>query len=449
MDIHVNQGDHQIRHATRRLMERMQSPLCGLDQLIGFMYRAADEPRFAVAGAELTGVHLLRNQPKPRPGFYHIGGTGVVLDEAWIRTLGETVERYTQVISEITLAKEIVFTTHAELRSRGEAVLSPEKIRFFTKEQHAKKGFPFHPFREDMPMGWLKVPSLIDDEVLWVPAQFVLVGYAFKPDRGERWVMSAVTTGSAAHTVPALALRSAILELIQLDGLMGHWYSNATCAEILLDERTRSIAEIVRRHFDRLSEPPRFFLIPNADLPGFTVACMLKGPPGSVPAVGIGVGIDTVLVEAMYKALIEGVGVVQLAKVNLFEQRLRGDTGADEGEIFDLDQNTAYYGRPENMRFLMTKFGGAPPVKASALPPDSTLSAEDEIRGLAEAFKRTGKRLMYLDLTSVDARQLGFVAFRVWSPDTLSLSLPSAPTAAHPRFAAYGGVQHVRPHPYP
>jgi len=38
----------------------------------------------------------------------------------------------------------------------------------------------------------------------------------------------------------------------------------------------------------------------------------------------------------------------------------------------------------------------------------------------------TGKRLAVLDLTTPDVADLGFTALRVWSPDTLSLPLPSA-----------------------
>ncbi|MEO3807282.1 hypothetical protein [Nonomuraea sp. B1E8] len=57
--------------------------------------------------------------------------------------------------------------------------------------------------------------------------------------------------------------------------------------------------------------------------------------------------------------------------------------------------------------------------------------------------------MLYADLTTRDARALGFTVARVWSPDTLSACLASAPPAAHPRFAAYGGIVRNDPHPYP
>jgi len=68
---------------------------------------------------------------------------------------------------------------------------------------------------------------------------------------------------------------------------------------------------------------------------------------------------------------------------------------------------------------------------------------------LIAAFKETGKELAFLDLTTPDIADLGFRVARVWSPDTLSLSLPSAAPVLHPRFRAYGGVIRESPHPYP
>jgi hypothetical protein len=66
-----------------------------------------------------------------------------------------------------------------------------------------------------------------------------------------------------------------------------------------------------------------------------------------------------------------------------------------------------------------------------------------------EGFRDAGLRLVTLDLTTPDLADLGFVVVRVWSPDTLSLALPSAPPTAHRRFGAYGGATHRDPHPYP
>jgi len=59
------------------------------------------------------------------------------------------------------------------------------------------------------------------------------------------------------------------------------------------------------------------------------------------------------------------------------------------------------------------------------------------------------KELIHMDLTTTEANALGLVVSRVWSPNTLSLSLPSSVPSQHPRFKAYGGITHDALHPYP
>jgi thiazole/oxazole-forming peptide maturase SagD family component len=453
MEIKISDGELNLSLTTRVLLRRMLSPLCGLDQRIGFLLRGCEEPRVMTAGAELTGVHLLNRRPPPRPYSYHIGACGVFLEEVMVRTLGESVERYAQCLAEVSGRHEIVMATHDDLVSRGEPVVSSQKLRFFSEKQYSRAAFPFQPFRQDAPIGWVKAFSLLKDSATWVPAQLVLVGYLPKRENGENWILSGVTTGSAAHTKPELALRNALLELVQIDSAMGHWFSAARAREILLDRRTEALQKIIARSYGRFKSPPKFYWLQNPDLAGMAIACVIRNESGSIPATVVGLGSDLKLEEAMYKAFLEAIGVAQLAKLNLLHGS--GDRGSatshyiDPGEIFDLDQNVHFYALPENRWLIDRKFGVSSSIRASELEQDCTLGIGGEIRLLVEHFRGTHKELFFIDLTTNDIKDLGFVVVRVWSPDTISLSLPSAPPLRHPRFTAYGGATHENPHPYP
>lgn len=452
MKISVNDSNLQLHYSTRILLQRMLSPLCGLDQRISFLMRSHLEPHFMTAGAELTGVHVLRNQPK-QAGYYHIGGGGVVLEEAVIRSLGETIERYSQLVSEIHNRHNVVTASYDRVADRGERVIAPDKLLFFSETQFSRPGFPFQPFSRDNPMGWVKAPSLVEDSDIWIPAQLILVGYTVKQVDGERWLLPAVTTGSAAHTSREHALRNALLELIQIDSVMGHWYSSTTASRIVLDKRTKPLERLIEQQFSQLRPIPKFYWLPNPDLSGMIVACVIKENPGNIPAVVVGLGSDLKLLDAMYKALLEAVGVTQLAKITLWDYSIgeRAEIGneIDPEQIFDLDQNVAFYSIPENSSYIDSRFADHSSIQASDLPPDSTLDTREEIRLLVNSFRDTDKELILLDLTTDDVRQLGFTALRVWSPDTISLSLPSAPPSNHPRFKTYGGFHFEHPHPYP
>jgi len=465
----LNDNNPGLPHSTRTLIHGMVSPLCGLARTLVFNLRARSGPRLIICGAELTGVHVLLNHPEP--GSYHVGGGGVALQEAVIRALAETAERYSQFIAMLGNRHPVTVASYDEMSGRGHRILVAEKLHYFSEDQYALPGFPFQSFDPMRPMGWVKTRSLLDESELIVPAQLLLLGYEVNKQAGEPWLRSAVTTGTAVHTQPNQALRNALLELIQVDSLMGHWYSDGVAPEILLDQRTRLLEQLIGRYFAPQRPVIRFHWLGSPDLGAMTVACVVKNAPGQIPAGGVGVGSDLRLVPAMYRALNEAIGVLLLGKLNLVNQTLghgtaqsdvaRGDVDpwpaipeevVDEGAsqlIFDLDTNVNFYARPENFSVVDKKFASECTVRASDLPPDSEAAVNQEIRQLVDGFRTTRKELIFLDLTSSDIGDLGLVSGRVWSPDTLDLCLPSAPPTRHPRFTVYGGITHRNPHPYP
>jgi len=445
MDVRVNSGDPVLAPGTRRLLDRMLCAFSGLTESIGFVVGDRGDPRIAVAGGEMTGVHVLRGLPPPPPGAYHIGGSGMTYDEAVIRTLGETVERYTQYVALAGNRHELAHDSVDGMARRNGRLLVPPELRWYRDDQLARPGFPFQRLRPDAAIGWIGAPSLHDGKLCWVPAQEALPGYVGRRDEEPR-VTSGVTTGSAAHTQVELALRNALLELIQIDAAIGHWHGRPAAVPIRGGRRLHTLEAAIARRLPRSAPRPRLFWLPSADLPGFPVACLVEA--AKEPRVGIGLGCDLRLGAAAYKAFLEAVAVAQLAKVILFRQSLNGGTGIANGNIYDLDANVALYASGAHA-VLEERFGDGRATSSDELPPDAERGPAGDLGHMVGGFRDAGKELVLLDLTTPDVRELGFRALRVWSPDCLVLPLPSAPPLAHPRFEAYGGVVNEAPHPYP
>ncbi|NGO07011.1 hypothetical protein G5C60_04920 [Streptomyces sp. HC44] len=447
-----------------RLTRRVLSPWCGLSQSMGFILRGTDEPRFIISGAQLTGVHVLLG--RARANTYHIGGVGVFRDEAVIRSIGETIERYGQLVAPVSGRYETRFTSYRQLRAAGETALPTPDTPSFSAEQYADEHFPYRPLDADAPLTWVRCPTLADatDDggtgdggdgdggTVWVPAQLLFIGYQLRVKDGEPWLSSAITTGSAAHTDPARALRSALLEMIQLDGAMGHWYSGSTAPRIVLDDRTRALESVLDSHVGHGPYTPDFHWIP---VPGFdvrAVACVMRGNRDAGLGSAVGLGIDTRLDVAMYKALLEASATVQLAKMLAISPELVvgavQDVSDDPARMLDLDSNVAHYADPSHQDPIDRRFPRDVSVPARELPPDDTGPVDGQITGLLDQFRAAGIRLAVADCTTPDIADLGFVVTRVWSPDLLLLCLPSAPPTRHPRFASYGGARYADPHPY-
>ncbi|WP_093156907.1 YcaO-like family protein [Saccharopolyspora antimicrobica] len=422
------------------LARRAVSPVCGLVPNLGTTFRRRYGLRFALTATEPQGLHQLVGAPPVRPGSLHVGACGPDVDDTRIRTIAESVERYSHFAFPAHHRENFVFAARSDLVASGEPVADTTALDVYAELQFAEPDFPFDRFDPNAPMSWMRMTSLVGGEDVLVPAQLLLVGYQIRDQ--EPYVQSAVTTGTAVHTDPVKALLNALQELVQLDTVMGHWHTAVPSVRIGWDGRTRALRHLVEEHWSPRFPDPEFHLLPSPDLPGFTVVCLVRGREGHGPAIVLGLGTDGKLTAAMYKALVEASAMVALGTWQ--------DGRAEPGDgFFDLDSNIAHYSDPVNARVVEQRFANCTASQASDLPADTTTDPSSAARRLVAAFRDTGKQLLHADLTTPDVHQLGFHATRVWSPDVLLLSLPGAPPLRHPRFEAYGGFSNQRPHPYP
>jgi len=437
-----------LKYSTHRLLTRMLSPICGINPELFFINRARQSAHTIMATSDLTGVHLLNGTPAPKKGSYHIGGSGIYLDEAIIRVLGESVERHAQLTIMSNKPYDTVFASYDDMVKHNERLVPKETLSHFSKQQLARPGFPFQAFKSHLPCTWVRVKSLTAHHKIWIPIQFLLLCYNVKRNLGEPRIACAVTTGTATHVTPVLALRNALLELIQIDSAMGHWYTDTQAVRIILDNRTRALESLLAQYSSVHSLFPKFYCLQNPDLPGMYVACVLE--QSVLPKVAIGLGADTRLINAMYKAYLEASAGINLGKALLLNEKLGIDKfPSDPSQIYDLDSNFAFYAKGGNTKLFTEKFSCSRARKASKLPDDMEGDAQHHVQQFIDAFRRSNKELVYMDLTTTEAEALDLVVSRVWSPNTLSLSLPSSVPSQHPRFKAYGGITHDALHPYP
>ena len=429
------------------LLDRMVSPLCGFDKSMAFSLRDGLMPRIEVVIPQFAALHRLLGLD--RPLSYHIGGYGLRAEEAMMRALGETLERYSHMVISGFREAQMPFVPWREIAASG-AFFGPADFRPFTDAQYEREGFPFTRWGDDDPITWIRGTTAANGADVLVPAQAVVVGYVPRQSGGEPWFTAAVTTGSAAHTDPRRALRSALLELIEVDTTMGHWYSGEDARRIVLDSRVQRVADLVARDVPAHGLTYTFHYLRNPDLEAHVVACVVRSPRGEIPACGVGVGADLDLEHAMYKAFLEASAIPHLAMIGLQQSWASPDSVPDDLMAFgDLDQNVAFYALPANAHVIESRFGMDDEVAAADLPPFAAAGVDRDVTHLLGTFARAGKRLAIFDFTTPDISDLGFSIARCYSPDTLSLCLPSYPHLAHPRYRAYGSPKETYPHPYP
>jgi ribosomal protein S12 methylthiotransferase accessory factor len=441
-----------IRRNCMNLLSKTVSRICGVNQEAGFFHKGSTDFNLVTTGVELTGIHELLNRVDPGFGGYHIGGMGLFQNEALIKGLGESLERYSQLIGFYTVQKkfETRFCTQLQLMEKGQTSIDEKFLNVFLKEQYLHPSFPFEKFERDSPLLWICVKEYFSKRPMWIPAQFVVLGYNVNQGLGEKPLFSAVTTGTAVHSSPQKAILNSVLELSQIDAAMGHWYGNSPSFQIKMDASTKTLSKIISDRLGKCDCELFFTWLPSSDLPITSVACTIKRE-NSIPKIAIGLGCDMNVELAMYKAFLEAAGTSDLAKVSLLYDNYSPPKTStiDSSSMYDLDSNVLHYAKGSDQDIIHKKFIHLPHIQASDIPSLTSNSVENDLKLLVSAFEKTHKNLFFMDLTCNEMDCLNLYSSRVWSPELLSLSLPSAAHQAHPRYNSYGGISYRYPHPYP
>lgn len=465
----ARRGGQALDPAVRRYMERCVSPLAGLVRTLRVVSYDAENRALVTVLPELVELHRRAGVERPD---YHLGGFGFSLNESVMKALGESVERAAHFL--LHVHRPELFSRHAqaELRVASRAHVPVCEFGRFRPEQLAHPRSPVRAVDEETPISWVRMLDLRGGGEVLLPAQAVLAGF---PSRDEPRAFVGITTGTAAHVDRARALRGAFLELLQVDATVGHWYSASTAPRIEVSPRsTPRLARFLARNaawLDRVNGRCEFYALRQPErMPVYVAACVIRRDDG-FPALMIGHGVETDLEHAMYRALYEAVPISLVTHIQVLRQMfgepkpgepvqpraasVRALFGRlDPGDVTDLETGVAWYALPENAaglfpaRFDPGAVVGGPDLYREVAPawrgvPPEAVCGE-MLRECARHF-----RLYGMDLTTEDLAALGFRVLRVYSPDLMSLPLPSFPEAAHPRFAAYGGFRSAAPHPYP
>lgn len=362
--------------------------------------------------------------------------------------------------------------SHCELAASQRDYIPIYDLARFTTEQRQSPDFPFATLEETTPISWIPGINLRDDTVTLLPAQAIITGFVAEEPRATL----AVSTGTAAHTSYERALSSALLELLQIDAAVGHWYSHATAPRIEISETsTPRFARFLAMYpawLHRAGTQLEFYWLQQPDgLPVYTVVCALHNPQG-YPALSLGLGCAIDLEDALYSSLIEAIPVSYVAMINGMAQLY----GANQSEleiperrqrdlrtayrklntnaIKDFDDAVGFYAIPENAEKLFPRRFDPHRVLRGAEIKEQfpSLAKQHEAHPVVTQLLPQvlqHHRLYAFDMSAIDCVELGFYVVRLYSPDLLPLCLPSFPVGGHPRFKNYGGFHSSEPHPYP
>lgn len=101
----------------------------------------------------------------------------------------------------------------------------PDTLVRYTDAQYALPGFPCVRFDPQEPRWWVPARSALGPEERMVAADFACGPQAFAPAYRERMIGRVTSSGSASGTSIADAVQRAVLELVERDAFLRHWFA--------------------------------------------------------------------------------------------------------------------------------------------------------------------------------------------------------------------------------
>ena len=376
----------------------------------------------------------------------HLVGYGYYYEEAFIRFIGEAIERYALITSANFARSKFIVASYNDLKSEDN-VLPWEYIDIFSEEDYSnfkRAGTKYDRLSKDDKISWLWCPSLFHPgERICVPVQFLFTGLNLQ----EPQFMTGFSKGTAAHRGAKRALQAAILEAVEADAFMLHWYANLKASEITVDDDiVQELCDLVTGTID-LSALSLDLSMP--DTPGYVFNTVLSAPLGSRPTVVYGLGAGLEPKQTYYRTYLESLASHRLARYGGLLLPKDYIDGSEREFHTNLDTNVAYWAHETNSdekrEVIRSQKDGN--LCLNALNDQSVVG--EQVGHLLNQLSELSQYGVALDITPLELAGTGWNVIRVFFPELVQMSLPSFPYSRHPRMLHHGGVTNPHPHPLP
>lgn len=387
---------------------------------------------------------------------YHIMGYGSHYEEAFIKYIGESVERYAGVATTKLCEDRIIYDSYKSLSIKHK-VMPLEYLRVFDEEQINKNNslnmtMCQKKVDEDDVIGWVECDALFKDEKIYVPAQMLFVGYKVNEKLGEKHFIPGFSTGTASHKSMKKALFNSLVEYIQIDSFMLSWHTTKKCDKIIIDDD--NILEILEEL--NLGKNSRYEITVldmsiESDMPLYTFGVILKDKFNEGPYITFGVqgGLDPR--HTLLRGIMEAASITYGYYYNvIYSPELLDNVESDKPRFFDLDSNVLYYSHPhkceEKSRIFSQLIGDE--VKLSELK-NKSINIDEDIKNLLNYISNISEYAVFANFTPTELDGTDWCVMRVLIPEMLEMCLPAFPFNNHPRMKKYGGVKNNAVHPMP
>ena len=336
-------------------------------------------------------------------------GCGYKIDDAYMGTVGETIERYCPAFYKLDT---MVKSAHKDLK---ENAIRPREFALFHDRQYEffkEQGYNVHPFSESLELYWDKCLDITNGAETLVPSAFIYLPWTIE----DKWIVSGTSTGLAAHTNYYKAMLTALYEIIERDSFVLTWHQKIVPPKIII---TKEIQDFIDHIFPSKYEFHFFDMTYDIDVPSILGFCFGESEYGKFVAVGTATRWS--YKEALEKVILEISQSVPYFRYMLGE-RAGWTPDEDYNKLLSFEDHSIFYLKKPELQFVFDDWKKSVATKYidfSAYT-DSD-KPKDKIKNIALKLKEKGYNVFVKDITTPDANQIGFYCLRVIVPQLLQM----------------------------
>ena len=419
-----------------------------IDPVTGIISGVWEQPRFA-GYADLFQYAAMSCDTGAFGGpdnFRHVGGASLDRGSAWIKAVGEGVERYCSAIYD---PSEYVLTSS---NTAPFETVDPALFAMYAPEAFEKPDFPFDAFDENSMVRWCAAQTL-DGNTKHVPAAAVFVPWYYNMAEGEAPIFQPISTGLACHISQARSRLGGLMEVVERDAFTILWQTQSALREISLDGLPEDSTEIIRR-IQATGARVRLGLIQTDH--GIPVCIATQRiESGDMPAFSLAASASLDPADAVRKALEELVHTFRwMARLMMANPEF--DPGRDNENVIDQESHLLYWCNKDRRHRADFLWQGDQ-ITFDEIPKPVAATFEDMLANAVARVQETGYQPLFVDLTTPDVSEFGFHVSRTLVPGYNPLFMGhDLRTRTNPRLLARqhllgqtDGASNMLPHPFP
>lgn len=365
------------------------------------------------------------------------GGKGLTLYKAIASALGEAFERLIACFDYFNQLDGLIYGTYQELSAQGYYLMHPNKFKLFSEDQLKDGNFLFDDFKENTPVGWLKMKEIRTEKDILLPACLISMYYQAQTKEEGR-IGYATSGGLTSHFSENFGKTHGLTEIIERHEINLSWYDKIAPKKIILDDLEDPVLKSLRDYIDNKGIS---FYLHNVDQHNFfAVTAMSFDKDVTKYSFNTGGGISEDIEDAVLEALVEyAQSVNNTRKITYAPEWL---TSKFSNSVLDVNidddpknfktfyQAVSYYGLKENQSKLDWYVKNNDEINLLEIKKSAPkMSIEDYIN-------KFNLNPVYMDLKQADQFKYIFIS-KVYMTEFSPAFIGGVPALGHPSFKKY------------